>query len=59
MCGVLEEIRRAFSQRLYGRRAVIESMFSAVKHKLSARPSERLRHVQNRQALLLGPSFNS
>jgi hypothetical protein len=35
--GLRAEMRRAFPRRIYGRRALIESVFSAVKRKLSAR----------------------
>ncbi len=35
--GVRAEMRRAFPQRMYRRRALIESRFSSVKRKLSAR----------------------
>jgi len=50
--------RRAFPRRLYRRRALIESLFSSVKRKLSARAPGRSLRVQMRQALLLGLSFN-
>jgi hypothetical protein len=56
--GVRAEMRRAFPQRLYRRRALIESLFSSVKRKLSARAPGRSLPMQMRQALLLGLSFN-
>ncbi len=56
--GVRAEMRRAFPRRLYRRRALIESLFSSVKRKLSARAPGRSLHTQKRQALLLGLSFN-
>lgn len=56
--GVRAEMRRAFPQRLYRRRALIESVFSSVKRKLSARAPGRTLPMQVRQALLLGLSFN-
>jgi hypothetical protein len=56
--GVQAEMRRAFPRRLYRRRALIESLFSSVKRKLSARAPGRSLHTQKRQALLLGLSFN-
>src|ERR1700751_2837287 len=56
--GVRAEMRRAFPRRLYRRRALIESLFSSVKRKLSARAPGRSLHTQMRQALLLGLSFN-
>ena len=51
-------MRRAFPQRLYRRRSLIESLFSSVKRKLSARAPGRSLRTQMRQALLLGLSFN-
>jgi hypothetical protein len=56
--GVRAEMRRSFPQRVYRRRALIESLFSSVKRKLSARAPGRSLHTQMRQALLLGLSFN-
>ena len=56
--GVRAEMRRAFPQRIYRRRALIESVFSSVKRKLSARAPGRSLRMQRRQALLLGLSFN-
>jgi hypothetical protein len=51
-------MRRAFPQRLYPRRTLIESLFSSVKRKLSARAPGRSLRMQMRQALLLGLSFS-
>jgi hypothetical protein len=56
--GVRAEMRLAFPRRLYRRRAQIESVFSSVKRKLSARAPGRTLPMQVRQALLLGLSFN-
>ena len=56
--GVRAEMRRAFPQRLYRRRALIETLFSSVKRKLSSRAPGRSLRTQMRQALLLGLSFN-
>src|SRR3974377_920760 len=56
--GVRAEMRRAFPQRPYRRRALIESVFSSIKRKLSARAPGRSPPIQVRQALLLGLSFN-
>ena len=56
--GVRAEMRRAFPRQLYRRRALVESVFSAVKRKLSARAPGRSLRMQMRQALLLGLSFN-
>jgi len=43
---------------VYRRRALIESLFSSVKRKLSAHAPGRSLRMQKRQALLLGLSFN-
>src|SRR5882672_7461860 len=56
--GVRAEMRSAFPRRLYRRRALIESLFSSVKRKLSDRAPGRSLRMQKRQALLLGLSFN-
>jgi Transposase DDE domain len=56
--GVRTEMRRAFPRRLYRRRSLIESLFSSVKRKLSARAPGRSLRTQKCQALLLGLSFN-
>jgi len=56
--GVRAQMRREFPQRIYRRRALIESLFSSVKRKLSARAPGRSLRAQMRQALLLGLSFN-
>jgi hypothetical protein len=56
--GVRAEMRRSFPCKLYRRRALIETVFSAVKRKLSGRAPGRSLRVQMRQALLLGLSFN-
>src|SRR5271168_3947703 len=56
--GVRAQMRRAFPRRLYRRRALIESLFSSVKRKLSTRAPGRSLRTQTRQALLLGLSFN-
>ena len=56
--GVRAAMRRAFPRRLYRRRSLIESLFSSVKRKLSARAPGRSLPTQKRQALLLGLSFN-
>jgi IS5 family transposase len=46
------------SSRLYRRRALVESVFSAVKRKLSARAPGRSLETQRIQALLLGLAYN-
>jgi Transposase DDE domain len=56
--GVRAEMRRAFPRKVYRRRALVESVFSSVKCKLSARAPGRSLRMQMRQALLLGLSFN-
>ncbi len=56
--GVRAQMRRAFPRRLYRRRALVESVFSTAKRKLSARAPGRTLLMQVRQALLLGLAFN-
>ena len=56
--GVRAEMRRAFPRRIYRRRALIESLFSSVKRKLSARAPGRSLRTQMPQALLFSLSFN-
>jgi hypothetical protein len=51
-------MKQAFPQRIYPRSALIESLFSSVKRKLSAHAPGRSLRTQMRQALLLGLSFN-
>jgi hypothetical protein len=51
-------MRRAFPKRLYGRRALDETLFSSVKRKISARAPGRSLRMQISQALLLGLSSN-
>jgi hypothetical protein len=55
---LLAELRRAFPRRVYRRRALVESLFFSVNHKLSARAPGRSLRMQMRQALLLGLSLN-
>jgi IS5 family transposase len=52
------EMRAAFPHQLYRRRALVESVFSAVKRKLSARAPGRSLETQRVQALLLGLAYN-
>jgi hypothetical protein len=54
----LVRMRENFSTEQYGRRSLIESVFSAVKRKLSCRAPGRTQHTQSRQAFLLGLAFN-
>ena|SRR5580704_5114171 len=56
--GVRAEMRQALPRRLRRRRSLIESLFSSVKRKLSARAPGRSMRAQKPQALLLGLSFN-
>ena len=56
--GVRAEMRDHFPRRLYRRRALVESVFSAAKRKLSCRAPGRSLLTQRRQALLLGLTFN-
>ena len=56
--GVRAEMRRAFPRRQYSRRALVETVFSTIKRKLSARAPGRTLPMQQRQALLLGLAYN-
>lgn len=52
------KMRAAFAGQLYRRRALVESVFSAVKRKLSARAPGRSLEMQRMQALLVGLAYN-
>jgi len=56
--GVRLEMRQHFPSQLYALRALIESVFSAVKRKLSPRAPGRSFRTQSLQALLLGLAFD-
>jgi hypothetical protein len=56
--GVRAQMRQAFPAHLYRRRALIESLTSVVKRKLSARALGRSLQTQCLQALLLGIAYN-
>jgi hypothetical protein len=56
--GVRAQMRKAFPQKQYCRRSLVESVFSSVKRKLSARAPGRTLCMQRRQALLLGLAYN-
>jgi hypothetical protein len=56
--GYRQQMRENFPRRRYCRRSLIESVFSTVKRKLSARAPGRSLATQTRQALLLGVAFN-
>ena len=56
--GIRAQMRRHFPRRQYRRRNLIESVFSAIKRKLSTRAPGRSLMMQRRQAFLLGLTFN-
>jgi hypothetical protein len=56
--GYRAEMRAEFPRQLYRRRALVESVFSAVKRKLSTRAPGRSLQTQRIQALLLGLAYN-
>jgi len=58
LSGIRASMRANFPVRLYRRRAQIESVFSAIKRKLSGRAPGRTLLTQRLQALLLGLTFN-
>jgi len=51
-------MRQSFPKKLYSQRARVESIFSAIKRKLSGRAPGRSLLTQRLQALLLGLTFN-
>ena len=56
--GVRLEMREHFPSQEYAQRSLIETVFSAVKRKLSSRAPGRTISTQSRQALLLGLAFD-
>jgi hypothetical protein len=56
--GVRAQMRRRFPRKRYSQRAQVESVFSAVKRKLSAKAPGRSTETQSRQAMLLGLAYN-
>ena len=56
--GVRAQIRRRFPRRRYSERAQVESVFSAVKRKLSSKAPGRSAETQRTQAMLLGVAYN-
>ena len=56
--GTRARMRANFPRELYAKRSLIESVFSAIKRKLSCRAPGRTIYTQSRQALLLGLAFN-
>ena len=55
---IRNQMYRAFPEKPYRQRAKIETIFSAVKRKLSSRAPARTLSLQIRQALLLGLAYN-
>ncbi len=56
--GIRAQMRAAFPRAAYAQRSLVESVFSAVKRKLSARAPGRSLATQRLQALLLGLAYN-
>ena len=56
--GVRAEMKSSFPKKVYGRRSLIETVFSMIKRKLSPRAPGRLEATRRLQALLLGVAFN-
>lgn len=56
--GIRAQMRSRFPRKRYSQRAQVESVFSAVKRKLSARAPGRTSETQRRQAMLLGVAYN-
>jgi hypothetical protein len=56
--GVRAQMRRRFPRKQYWHRAEVESVFSAVKRKLSAKAPGRSDETQHRRAMLLGLAYN-
>lgn len=56
--GYRAQMRRRFPRQVYAQRALIETIFSVVKRKLSARAPGRTLYMQVRQALALGLAYN-
>lgn len=56
--GIREEMQRNFPKKLYSRRGLVETVFSVIKRKLSAKAPGRTLETQRIQAFLLGVAFN-
>lgn len=56
--GVRAQMRRRFPRKRYSQRAQVESVFSVVKRKLSAKAPGRSNETQRSQAMLLGLAYN-
>lgn len=56
--GVRAQMRKRFPRKQYAQRTQVESVFSVVKRKLSAKAPGRSEETQRQQALLLGVAYN-
>ena len=56
--GIRAEMAAHFPAEKYGQRSLVESVFSAVKRKLSARAPGRSLETQRLQALVLGIAYD-
>ena len=56
--GIRAQMRRRFPRKRYRQRTQVESVFSVVKRKLSAKAPGRSTETQCRQAMLLGLAYN-
>jgi hypothetical protein len=56
--GTRAQMRRNFPRKRYSQRAQVESVFSVVKRKLSAKAPGRSAQTQRTQAMLLGLAYN-
>lgn len=56
--GIREEMQRNFPKKLDSRRGLVETVFSVIKRKLSAKAPGRTLETQRIQAFLLGVAFN-
>ena len=56
--GTRREMRESFPSESYGKRAIVETVFSVVKRKLSKKAPGRSPEAQRRQAMILGAAYN-
>jgi hypothetical protein len=56
--GIRCDMRESFPRESYGKRAIVETVFSVVKRKLSAKAPGRSPEAQRRQAMILGAAYN-
>lgn len=56
--GTRREMRESFPRESYGKRAIVETVFSVVKRKLSAKAPGRSPETQRRQAMVFGAAYN-